>query len=655
MVTNEAESPWLLSRRAFLALGVAAGAATVLSSAVAAASPPRPKAGPVTPSLSHARRNKIVKVKVHPGVGIMRVGNSVDAFYIGPEVPGALPPSGISLRDGSGAIARQAARFRLFGYDAAGKVVGEVTAADATLDWRVHLANRKAAWYKFTKAMDIPEATSMGRRNSAVSGAARSGLVADAGLHSTTEGTPLALHATAMGVTLQLGELLTDTGGRLIVLPGRGGAKPWVGTKVYTYANNDGWLDDMSDGPVSATIVMDGRTLHAESAWVATGPPNYAPGIATGWRTLHDVLEDTWVTGGLLTRSSTVSFRQHILPMFTRLARLQWVNAGILRDHGWNSPEDLSDPILLAQLADSSPGNKPFRKSWKNRFRNIDTGAIQPDKLPPILGDAASFPVNSPRQWIGTTALQRYRLGKWVNGDFVADGITEAPVGTSLNALPLAQRPAAMDRAALDGCLGDAFLPGCELTWPVRHAQMWRKPYRLKVRSGSEPDYGPSLTKTEVMSANGPLAGSLPGSLTRWMALPWMTDSVDCRSGYQPGVDQFLDTFWPARVPNQVLVQADYDIVMDGSATLTNRRNAFMRRKSWLRNVLVSDYRATLNAMVKKWYKLGFVVARPGPSDGPFPAFFGVEVGRTLPEPASNAPEPTLAMMPAEADADPGA
>ena len=54
--------------------------------------------------------------------------------------------------------------------------------------------------------------------------------------------------------------------------------------------------------------------------------------------------------------------------MFTHLARLQWVNAGILRVHGWKSSEDLSDPIL-AQLADKSAGNKPFRKSWQKRFR----------------------------------------------------------------------------------------------------------------------------------------------------------------------------------------------------------------------------------------------------------------------------------------------
>ena len=79
-----------------------------------------------------------------------------------------LPRSGCAWRDTdarrlrsgmpSGAMARQAARFRVFGYDADGKVVGEITSADATIAWNVHLANRKAAWYDFVKALDIPEA-----------------------------------------------------------------------------------------------------------------------------------------------------------------------------------------------------------------------------------------------------------------------------------------------------------------------------------------------------------------------------------------------------------------------------------------------------------------------------------------------------------------
>jgi hypothetical protein len=647
--------PWLLSRRAFIGLATTATLATASGRVRAGAGAQLGMTRAAVPPLSPSALDAVTRVAIHPGIGITRVGNSADAFYLGPEVPGALPPPGTHYRDAAGAVARQAARFRIYGYDAAGNVVGEITAADATIDWHVHLANGKAAWYRFSRAMDIPEAAAVSLRNHTVRGTARAGLVADAGLHSTSEGTPVELTATAMGLHLLLGELLTDAEGRLIVLPGRGRARSWTGLAITTFANNDGWLDDIADGPVTATVTLGARTLRAESAWVASGPPNYAPGLATGWRTMYDLLEDTWVSSGLASAGATVSFRRHILPLFVRLANLQWVNAGILRDLGWHSPRDLSDPAFLTRLADASPGNRSFRTSWANRFRNIDSEVLQPTKLPPMLGDAAAFPVTSPRQWIGPTRLQRHRLKQWAAGQFVSDGITTAPVAARLEALPVRRQPASLDRAAVEGCLAEAFDPGCELPWTMRHAIMWRAPYRLKVRSQPEARFGSLLTPAEAVSPSGPLNGSFPGSLTRWMALPWMTDTVDCLSGYQPTVDRYLDTFWPARVPNQVLTQADYKVVMDTSASLTTRTAAFRRRRLWLRSVLTSDHRQSLNRMVARWYRLGFVVARPGPTDGQFPARFAVEVARTLAEPLPGAAEPVPRLMPSEPGNPPGA
>ena len=103
---------------------------------------------------------------MHPSVGIARVGNSPDSFFFGPELPGTLPVAPDGFKDANGAIARQAARFRIYGYDEAGAVVRELTAADgATITWTVSVANKKAAWYDFNTAMDIPVATPVGRRN----------------------------------------------------------------------------------------------------------------------------------------------------------------------------------------------------------------------------------------------------------------------------------------------------------------------------------------------------------------------------------------------------------------------------------------------------------------------------------------------------------
>src|SRR5262245_680240 len=99
-----------------------------------------------------------VNYRIHPAIGIARIGDSPDDFFIGPEAPGVSPT--LDKLDGSSAqpgkykdtqhrIKRQGARFRIYEYteNASGVVtkVREVTATDAEIDWEVHLANRKAA------------------------------------------------------------------------------------------------------------------------------------------------------------------------------------------------------------------------------------------------------------------------------------------------------------------------------------------------------------------------------------------------------------------------------------------------------------------------------------------------------------------------------
>jgi hypothetical protein len=73
--------------------------------------------------------------RIHPGIGIARLGNSESAFYLAPETPAALPlacdsfgnplygPDGVTpvpvkaFKDPEGRVKRQAARFQIFVYD----------------------------------------------------------------------------------------------------------------------------------------------------------------------------------------------------------------------------------------------------------------------------------------------------------------------------------------------------------------------------------------------------------------------------------------------------------------------------------------------------------------------------------------------------------
>jgi hypothetical protein len=57
----------------------------------------------------------------------------------------------MAFKDGNGRIRRQAARFRVFGLNAAGEVIQEMTASDnVTLQWTVAVANRKASGVRFS-------------------------------------------------------------------------------------------------------------------------------------------------------------------------------------------------------------------------------------------------------------------------------------------------------------------------------------------------------------------------------------------------------------------------------------------------------------------------------------------------------------------------
>src|SRR5687767_15281885 len=74
---------------------------------------------------------QIVRCAIHPAIGIGRVGNSPDGFFLGPEVPGHHPLPLGGFKDAEGRILRQAARFRIFGFNRRDEVVAELTADDA--------------------------------------------------------------------------------------------------------------------------------------------------------------------------------------------------------------------------------------------------------------------------------------------------------------------------------------------------------------------------------------------------------------------------------------------------------------------------------------------------------------------------------------------
>ncbi len=590
--------------------------------------------------MSHdtTRDERIVYAKIHPSIGIARVGNSTkeDGYYIGPQVTEPAPQPPGYYRDATGALKREVAQFRIYGYNAAGHVVRELRMDDgAEIEWTVELANHKAAWYNFELALDIPEAltaTPSTRRNANVPVPARGKLsIAPPPRSISTPATQgPAYHfdgGTFMDIAVELGELRTDAQGRLLVFGGHGKSASITSKPPVTFANNDGWYDDTSDGPVTARVRLDGRDLDVAPAWVVVAPPNYGP-QQKSVRTMYALMTDVAVQAGQLPAPIRPSFRNDLLPIFKALCDLQWMNAGFAAGFGYGMPQHFLDPAYLHKLSQPGDTYKELRRTVANAFRDPLDGDISQKPWPWVYGDAMDVPMPPiPRAMNALTTTQLALLDRWAVGDFIADYDPAACAPGAIEDVPLAEQPAMLDRAALEFCLADAFHPGCEMTWPVRHATMYLEPYRWRHRAkdNPEPDYGTTLTPGEATSYDGPLYAQFPGSITRWMAIPWQTDTASCRSGYQPNYDPYLPTFWPARVPNQVLDVENYRKVMDTALPRDERLAAFNKRSDWDRTLGVG-YQQQLVNMVEHFDRQGIVEVRPGIADDPdFPPVMQVE------------------------------
>ncbi|MCP4383672.1 MAG: hypothetical protein GY798_20025 [Hyphomicrobiales bacterium] len=601
---------FLLSRRAFIASLTA-----TLATAGRAWSKP----------IAAQDLDRVRRVAIHPAIGVARVGNSADLFFFGPEAPGTVPAG--PFKDPSGAVAKQAARFRVFGYDALGNVVGELTAADVDISWQVNVANTKAFWYDFDVALDLEGAPGAARRNADVKD--RDSLVVRATertLSGAGEG-PLPLDGGQFqSMPITLGEVMTDEDGRLIVLPGAGTAYSVPDAPAMNgFADNSGWADDTCDGPIGATVRIGDRSFEADPAWVMCVPPNYAPAIPSSLVTTYDMVESSLVEAGVRTASDTV-FERDIWPIFRRMSDFQWVNEGFFVRHGFGALRDWASPTWRERLADGSDENAPLRESVFALFRDPAFVEAQPDAEPQIYGDKVVAPPDAiePRQWLALTPLQYRHLKNWAEGAFT---VSEATVPDGYDAYALQDRPAALDRAALDACIGGPFHPGIEFTWIVRVPWIWTADMRIASPNldVDRTDYGDTLVAPVATGKTGPLSRLGPGSITQWMGVPWQADAGSCRFGYFRAISPILPGFWPARIPNGVLAEVDYRIVMDTARSLDDRRAAFARRRDWERFISAPTRAPILAGMAQDWFKLGFVTDQPGPTDGVFPAMMKVE------------------------------
>ncbi|MGH9647973.1 MAG: LodA/GoxA family CTQ-dependent oxidase, partial [Bryobacteraceae bacterium] len=158
----------------------------------------------------------ITELKIHPAIGIVRLGNSPQNFFVGPETADlpSIPAGG--YKDAQCRILRQGARFRIFAYHDDGTAPQELTAADADITWRVKLGNKKVA-QGGGSAILASQKSCVGPNQRAVF---------DDGQFTYPSASP---------VTVPLGEMRTDVDARLVVLGGFGTSAAVTG--------GSGWYD----------------------------------------------------------------------------------------------------------------------------------------------------------------------------------------------------------------------------------------------------------------------------------------------------------------------------------------------------------------------------------------------------------------------------
>ena len=505
----------------------------------------------------------IKSIKIFPPIGVARLGNSPDGYFIGPERPDEVTVTAASFRDASQKIKRQAARFHLFGYDEHNELVQELTAADVdSLEWTVHIANTKAAAEFFHPKKN----THPPMRNAQFKGD-RKQLKLDPGPVSVSGPNPDFTDLTkskANGkakdiqvdqlfldkhVNFVLGTATTDDRGLLIVMGGFGESKSPVGADLAAgdFADHDGWYDDVSDGLISATVKLKDATQPAvAAAWLIVAPPKYAPGLQS-IVSLYDTLYQSAVDRDLLPSpfadpAFKPSLTNDIVPILTRAANMRWVyNNG--QDtfqvggfhHTYNQMPPANRALVFDRLA------KPSATSG-----NPGTGG----DMPRMWSDLYPAGPNGTVTRIQYQILEMWRVGKFVTGSSPSPNAPISPDG--------------LTRAALNPCVGAAFFPGIEASWKIRDVFPFVEAFRL------------DASKMQ------------PGDVSSQMSLPWQSDFLDC--AVESGNARVDLVWWPAQRPIKVL--------KPGS-------DAYI---PWAR---VSDNDKTemsVDEMITDWFKLGLVL-----------------------------------------------
>ncbi|MCB0397104.1 MAG: LodA/GoxA family CTQ-dependent oxidase [Flavobacteriales bacterium] len=597
------------------------------------------------------------------------------------------------IRDAEGKLKRQAARFKIYQYEdgdtysypsqkssevTIGSVVDGKTVAD--IIWTVHLANKKANCWEIdednnTGIVQYEKGQTPPLRNPSFppspdpSAPQRlKNLIVDAGPRSIrgTQGTkiPSYFNSQSGKVVAQpdypvsfpasngstkdysassqpidnLGEIQTEPNGRLLVLGGFGKAcgfdnqgNPDPNAVLGKDVDNDNWLDDTADGPVTAVLVFeDGSQRQIEgSAWVVATDPAYAPqtlNIVSLWDDIYNTwleqfnLDSKVFQNGKYQDSFAPNFQVDVFPVLNA-AHMQM----------WNT--NLPDTAIKAhknvfRLTEQAP---TFNIMSFIRNPNIaDQTSTGSPLMPLSLGDAA-------KAFLTVTTTQYFFLEQWVAGKSVGASEQQLTPGEQL------------DKTILVNCLGGRYSPGIDLTFIVRDPNLYNSnwqdpaigPFRINAK---QLDYSQASLEQPFLGVGYiPLRKDAvePGDLCKFMAIPWHTDYNSCATHtpdpnpggaltnenvYSGDVNTSLFWSWPAQRPVAVYTFDDlaaskgelpfqrYSVRGEGTAAVQQTGEGFDTPA-----MNVGRFQERVNMLIN-WHRIGTVIQGPA-IDGYDPSF----------------------------------
>lgn len=486
--------------------------------------------------------------KIHPAIGIARVGNSPE-FFIGPERVGEYPnPSG-GFKDAQCRIKRQVARFRVFAHHDDG-TIEEITPEIADIAWTVHLVNSKASNPSHENAGSEQDLTidhgprtlngpnqqkQFDRPRWMPSWFYRGGRITFSG-------------KTAI---VPLGEIQSDNENRLLVFGGIGNSASPSNTDLTNDKSNPGWFDDVSDGPVTATIRIreSNATPAVASAWVIVAPPKFSPqmdNVVTLYDRLLPIMQERFG----LAKPMMTSYTRDVYPILQRARNVNWV-----RDEIPGSAHSWADPVPAGSMREHIFSK--LRSPFQSNVGDMPPMPAKVDTNPPD-NELTEVQYGHMRRWKDNNPIQYH--DDWAGIPEVQTAIT----------------PGGLDRAALEACVGAAFDPGVEVGGAeeamrsILHASNYSEAFRLNAERVK------------------------PGAITKYLSLPWQTDFLQCGHNW-----------WP--VPRPVFVVPER--AWGGAAPLSTEGEVGPRKRpEWARGIQDDKKRNPWLAMVEDWHKLGFVV-----------------------------------------------